>query len=154
MPRHQIRFYGPFNLHALLEGVKKFLDDRQYEFKETFKMKKGGEGWKFETDWEGNLKVTHFVKKDIAIYFLIMEIKDVEVVVDGKKQKLQHGRGIIDIDGNIEFGWQQFWPEWFTRFFLTYFYKEKFWGKWVDGHWYEVQDLAALIRQLLNFEVK
>jgi hypothetical protein len=154
--KRQIKFYGPFDLDKLLQGIKKFLDDRRYEFHEQIKMKKGGEGWKFETDWKCYVKATDFVKKGINIYFLIMEIKDVEVVVDGKKTKLQHGRGIIEVDGWVEFGWQNEWNELkgLRSWYVNNVYKEQMLGKWADNHWYEVEALAKQIRNLLNFEVK
>jgi len=156
LPQHVIKFYGPFDLNALLKGVKKFLEDRQYDFKETYKMKKSAEGWKLEAGWTSTVKATSFVRKSIKIAFFILEIRDIEVVIDGKKTKLQHGRGLIEINGGLEFSYlkEHPWNEKMLDFYLTYIYKPVYLGKWVDNHWYELQDLDALCRQLLDFEVK
>lgn len=153
-PTHQVKFYGPFELHELVQGVKKFLDDRNYNFTETFKMKKGGSGWAFDTEWTCDIKATTFVKKHITIKWLIQEIRDVEIVVDGKKRKIQHGRGLVEIKGAVEFGYTKDWTDDLKRWFIDFAFKQEYLGKWVDGHWYELQDLASLVRRLLNFEVK
>lgn len=156
MPEHIIRFYGNFNLHRLVEGMRKFIELRHYDFHEIYRMKKGGDGWKFETRWECSNKTNHFIKKTIAIDFNIQEIRDVELTVNGHKEKFQHGRGTILIWGGIEAGYDESWSKFekLRGFFLTYVWKSQYLGKYADEQWYEIQDAAREVRVLLDFEVK
>lgn len=154
--QRQIKFLGPFDARHLLDGLREFLEQRNYDITESpYKYRKGGEGFVLETKWAADVKATPFVRKYITIMIRIDMIKDIEVTQDGRKIKVQHGRGNIEIDGSLQFGWQDFWKKHdkLLKWYLDYFYKQQYFGQWLDSHWYEVQDLAALTRKLLNFEV-
>jgi hypothetical protein len=153
---HLIKFHGPFHLEHLIKGTRKFVIDKRYLIKEIYKTKAGGGGKNLEMSYDCKVDATHFVRKNIKIIFKIGEIKNIEVVRDGKKELLQHGRGHLVVDGTLEFGYA--WPASLKKtllpWYLTYIYKPIYWGKWADGFFYEIQDLVQHIRTLLNFEVK
>lgn len=56
--------------------------------------------WKKQTD-----VVRHFMK----IRLLMYDIKKVDIMVDGKKKKLDHGRVIIYLDGFVEYDYESRW---------------------------------------------
>jgi hypothetical protein len=156
LPQRQVKFLGPFDAKQLLGGIREFLEQRNYDITESpYKYRKGGDGFVLEMKWAADVKATPFVKKFINVTIRIDMIKDIEVTQDGKKFRLQHGRGNIEIDGSLQFGWQDFWKnhDKLLKWYLHYMYKQQYWGQWADSHWYELQDLAALTRKLLNFEV-
>ena len=153
----QVKFLGPFEVQGLLTGLRAWLDDRNYDIEENpFKYRKSGEGFVLETKWKCYQKTTPFVKKWMNIQMRIDSIKDIEITVGGKKIKMQHGRGLIEVTPEVEFGWQKWWEKHKTllKWYLTYFYHHQYWGEWVDGHFYEAMDLLREIRRLLNFEVQ
>jgi hypothetical protein len=155
--QRQVKFLGPFNLQHLLNGIRAFLEQRNYDIEDVpYKYRKGAEGFVLETKIKAKIKATPFVRKSILVMIRIDRITDIEITQEGKKVKLQHGRGNIEVSGEVEFGWQDFWRdhEKLLKWYLDYFYRQQYFGHWLDMHWYEVQDLASEVRRLLNFEVR
>ncbi|MBI4450407.1 hypothetical protein HY642_00395 [Candidatus Woesearchaeota archaeon] len=158
IPMSTIKYLGPFDLQKLLKTGRDWLDERLYDFEEpTYKHKVGGEGAEVEVEWLGKLKVNVYVKNYIEVRFHIRDMKDVEVVRNGEKLKMQYGRVLIESKGRIELDWgERFKGNKFLialqDFYHNYIIKRTIFVKWWDNLYYQIYELNRVLREQLGFE--
>lgn len=154
------RYYGTFNKSALINGIREYLEEEGYDVIEpVMKQKVGSDGIEIGIKMDAEKKETHYAKFNITVKLRISDMKDVEVVKDGKKVKMQHGRvefrseGEVEMDYNKRFEKNKF-LEMLRQFYHNYILKQtidEFWIANVDG---VVDGVQAYVRELLDVEAQ
>ena len=95
--------------------------------------------WKKQTD-----TVRHFMK----IRLLIYDMKKVDIMVDKKKKKLDHGRILITIDGFVEYDYESRWQhtpllQFIRTLYIKFFYKNysKFFERIIIDDCHQLYDM-------------
>ncbi|HSU72861.1 MAG TPA: hypothetical protein VLJ21_03360 [Candidatus Binatia bacterium] len=103
------RFYGPFNQRALLDAIRSFLQGEGFDDVQepSYKHKVGGEGADIEIKMETDRKLNDYVKYFMNVEIRISDMKDVEVVHNGEKRKMQHGRVQVSVSGKAQLDYQK-----------------------------------------------
>lgn len=158
-PSNMIRFRGIFSFSDVMKAIKKWLVDRDYEFNEpTHKWKVPAEGVEAEIKITGDRKLNEYVKYWITVGVKTWDMRDVEVVKDGQKMKLQEGKIAIEVGGKYDLDWQKrFGGSKFLQglqdFMHKFILKQDIGQKWEDDLFFQMVDLTKVIREKLGHEV-
>lgn len=99
----RIRFRGLYDYDGLIALLRSFYGRTKMILEEPkFKYKVGGTGAEVEFKFEGNLKVTHYIKVYMVIEGKGFDVSPKSVVVDGKKKMMTEGKMQIKFQGNFE----------------------------------------------------
>jgi hypothetical protein len=99
IPVTTLKYKGIFDIGALYKFMSSWLINEKFTFYETSYKHKGLE---LELSWQGDKKVTAYVKYIMNIEFHFYGITDVDVIKDGKKKKMQDSRVVIKFFGKVE----------------------------------------------------
>jgi hemerythrin superfamily protein len=160
VPPAVTRYYGPFSFRGLLTAVRDGMKREGYDEvdENSYKHKVGGEGTDVEVKLESDRKQNDYVKFKMNVEIKISEMKDVEVVHEGEKMKMQHGRVQATVTETIELDYQKGFESspfllGLRKFYHDFLIKTKI----EEDYWYashqRVQRLSQLIRQTLGFEI-
>jgi hypothetical protein len=160
-PYSIIRFKGVINYDGLFKVIRQWFVDAGYEFHQTALKHKipSPAGAEQEVKLNGWRKINEYTKFDIALFFKIYDIRDVEVVKEGKKQKLKHIRMNLEITPSVEldyskrFGGSRF-LQYLHEFYMKYIVKEEISTIAEDQLWYIALKLHNTIKEYLDFEAK
>lgn len=146
-----IRYKGVFDWPGLYRYTKFWIEDNRYKFHEKRYKHKWGE---VEVDFIGERKIDEMHRNWVHVYFHIWNLKDIEVIENGKKVKRNSGRIHIMIDTSVEVDYsKRFDQNNFTRmlgrWWLTIRQKE-FEPQYLEKYTYEVYRLHQEIKILLN----
>jgi hypothetical protein len=161
LPTSRLKFKGIMDYPGLFKVIRRWYVDQGYEFhQDTLKHKlPSPAGYAQEIKISGWKKVNEYSKFNIKIYMHVFDIKEVEVVKEGKKTKLQHVRlqmeitPSVDVDYASRFGGSRLLQE-LQDFFLKYVYKEEIATLMEDQIWYRVYKLQKIIKDYFDFEAK
>ncbi len=158
MPAMNVKFRGIFNFSEVMQSIKNWFKSYDYEFAEpTHKWKVPSEGVEAEIKMSGDRKMNEYVKYYINVSIRTWDMKDVEVIKDGQKTKLQEGKISIDIDGKLELDWQnRFSGNKFLQnlqdFYHKFIIKQDIGDRWEDDLLIKVMDLTKIIRTKIGHE--
>lgn len=149
-----IRYKGVFDMKKVYNGMYDWFTKRGYRFMETQYKHKPPET---EIDWCAIRKVDDYFRYNITIQFYIWDIEDVEVVREGKKQKMQQGRMKItfscgftsDYSGRWEGSWLKKKME---KIYNKYIIYREIQFKHMITLYYVLYELHELTKQLLGME--
>ena len=104
-------------------------------------------------------KLNEYSKFEINLFLYVLDIKDVEVIKEGKKQKLKHVRILIEITPSVDVDYtKRFQGSKFLQglqdFFHKYIIKEDINTVLEDQLWYRALKLQKVIKEYLDFEAK
>ncbi|MCK5643744.1 MAG: hypothetical protein KAJ19_23285 [Gammaproteobacteria bacterium] len=156
--RTRLRFEGVFDLEGLYSFMRGWFTSRKYIFIEKgYKYKVPSPlGAESEIAWQAWRKIDDQVKYHISIDFHFWDLKQVEVIKDGVKQKLYNARFFIDFQGKVEVDYQnQFEGTPFKKFLGKILYGRILtWKRELGVHWdnlyYSIVDLYSEVRGFLG----
>ncbi len=154
-----IKYRGIFDLDGLYRTMVEWFEYQGYEMNEkAYKHKvPNPAGAEQEISWVCWRKVNAYVKYWMIIYFHIWELKEVEVIKDGKKKKMTSARMKINFDGRVELDWQNMFAgnrflvevqHWMNKYVLH----KKITGHWEDELYYRMHKLFYVTKEFLNME--
>ncbi|MFH1054101.1 MAG: hypothetical protein V1740_06805 [Candidatus Woesearchaeota archaeon] len=157
LPIARIKYRGLFDYKELTNNMRRWFIDSNYEFNEgTYKHKvPSPAGYEQELKWKAERKVTGYVLYRIKVYFHIWDIKEVDVVKDSKKKKMWDARVLIEMDGEVELDWNNYFEkgkflegirEWINKYLLF----TKIQGGWTDELYYHIYKLHLVTKQSLG----
>lgn len=156
-----IKHYGIFDLPGLYRMIYNWLVDRGFEVIERKVKHKAPTpaGEQDEIWWDAWLRETDYIRNWIHLIFFFYEIKEVDVVKDGKKKKLTRARIRIELTGKIETDWQKKWEKSaflsnLQKFYEKYIIRKDIETIWWDKHYYNTLKLHAAIKEYLDQEAK
>jgi hypothetical protein len=155
-----VKHRGIFSFSELLQGIRKWYVDDDYEFHiiaHKFKIP-SPLGAEHEIEIHGEKKVTDYVRYHIDIFMKFYDVRDVELIKDGQKLKMNDGKLLIEIKCDLEFDWQQrFGGSKFLQalhdFYRNYIIKYKIKDYWEDILLLKMGELKRVIKEKIGLEV-
>lgn len=158
---HYIKHYGIFDLQGLYQMIYNWLVDRGFEVRELKVKHKvpSAAGEEDEIWWDAWINETDYIKNWISLIFFFYDIKEVEVVKEGKKKKLTRARILIELNGKVETDWQGKWKRNaflsnLQKFYEKFVIKKDIDNIWWDKLYYNMLKLQTAIKEYLDQEAK
>jgi len=164
-PTTLIKHRGFFSYSKLLQAVRKWYvnDDFEELNMPSYKVKYPTEiGTEHETRINGKKNITEYVRFEIEVFIRVYNMRDIEIIQDGKKIKLQDGQVQIEISPILHLDWQKRFagpPPWknflkaLDEFYRGYIIKYKIADYWEDMLLLKSGQLARTIKEALGQEV-
>jgi hypothetical protein len=156
-----IKYRGIFDVDGLMTTMRNWIEYQGYEFHERGLKHKvpSPAGAEKEYSWWGWRKVNPYVKYNIDIFFKLWNLKEIEVVKNGKKQKAVSAAIQIEISGSTEIDWQnRFAGSKFIQalgdFYYDYIMKKPLDLYWTDQLYYHHYKLHTIIKEFLDMSTK
>lgn len=164
-PVQFIKHRGFFNYSDFLQAVRKWFIDEDFDvldmpmYKQKFPTPTGTE---HEFKMKGKKNVTEYVRYEIEFMVRVYNLRDVEIIQDGKKIKVQDGQVQIEIEPKLILDWQNrfkqsgpFKPfvEALDKFYRNYIIKYTIVDYWEDMCLLKALQLVRIIKQTLGQEV-
>jgi len=120
-------------------------------------------GTEHEMTMGGEKKVSDYVKFHISIFMRVYNMRDIEIVQEGKKMKLQEGQVQIEIKPKLQLDYQRIfegkgaWGKFLMylgEFYRKYIIKYKISDYWEDMLFEKAVILADTIKDALGQEVR
>jgi len=165
MPPTLIKHRGFFNYSELLQAIRNWFVENDHDilnmpmYKQKFPTTTGVE---HEFKIEGEKNVTEYVKFKTKIFIRIYNMRDIELVHEGKKVKLQDGQVQIEIRPYLVLDWQKRFagpPPWksflkaLDEFYRNYIIRYKISDYWEDMILLKTNQLGKIIKETLGQEV-
>lgn len=161
-PVNILKFNGIFDFDGLYKVMHDWLVDRQYYFEESLYKHKvpTPAGAEQHIKWDCWRKVNAYVKYWINIYFILRDMKEVEVIKDGERKKLTKARLLIVFGGKVELDFSKRFPhnrlaKNLMDFLINYIWKpEKVVSMWWDELYYRIYKFQRVVKEYLEMESK
>ncbi|MFA6089253.1 MAG: hypothetical protein WC755_05285 [Candidatus Woesearchaeota archaeon] len=129
----QIKYKDPFDFQLMYQSMWYWCQNEGYEAKNGNSGKGGGFD-NFETvyrerhyvgfselwcNWEMRKKLNKYIMHDMEVRIQILGKAKTEVVIDGKKQKMDTGELVIEIEGKIVFD-KKFEEDWKNNLYTKF----------------------------------
>ncbi|MBI2564531.1 hypothetical protein HYV79_00885 [Candidatus Woesearchaeota archaeon] len=149
---YKIKYRGYFDPNELIVFIRKWVLENHYSFSET-KHKASSSSISIEV--EGSRKLNEYVKYKINISTDADDIKQIELIKEGKKIKTYEGKLIMTICGTMNLDWQKRFNksqilQFLQDFFHKYIIKEKVEDEWISPLENNAISLRNDLRKLLN----
>ncbi|MDP2750221.1 MAG: hypothetical protein Q8O89_05290 [Nanoarchaeota archaeon] len=156
---HRIKYDGIFDWEGLYRMIYDWMMFRGYYFEEVGIKHKvpNPMGAEIKYELSGWRKTTPYMMEWIRIYVIFYDLREVEVVKEGKKKKLAKGKMIMEVYGNIETDWQHMWDKTMFGKYLKEMYDKFIMKKqleviWWDRLYYTMYKLHTDIKNFLDME--
>jgi hypothetical protein len=155
MPLMFLKHRGTFNLSELMKAIQEWFVDNGYKFHAPkYKMKAD------EAEYEiiAERDITEYVRFRILLHIWVREMREVELVQDGEKKKMNSGMINLDVGGEYEldyqkrFGGNKFF-QWLQDFYHKYVIRQTISDVWEDDLFLKMVQLMGLIKNKLGIEV-
>ncbi|MBU0979882.1 MAG: hypothetical protein KJ709_03685 [Nanoarchaeota archaeon] len=152
-----IKWSGLIDMDGLYKKIWEWYKNRKFEVHEkTLKDKGRAEGREEEIKIDAFRNDTDFFRVWINLYIHTWELNRVDVVVDGKKKKMEKGRFKVTMRLVFEADYENRWEK--SKFFigLRTFYLKYFMNRKIQTYGdkleYELHNLHEVIKQHLGME--
>ena len=162
IPVLSVKYNGTFDFTTFITKAKGFLEGNNLEFIEKKYKHKTSDGLsEIEIEWLFELKVNYYVKESVEVYLKFWDIKDIEILQDGKKTTLQNGRVLVETKGWIDLDWDKRFVgagkmkpvlEELQDLLHKYIIKKAVYGKWAGKLGEKIFNFNRSLRQQLNTE--
>jgi len=158
IPTMVTKHHGQLDVAMLLNKTRGWLQGANLNFSEPkYKHKMNDTGSEIEVEWDCNKKINYYVKENVMVFMRFTDVKDIDVIQDGKKTTIQQGRVLIEVKGRLDLDWQKwFGSNAFFRalqdFLHAYVLKKTIFIKWYDNLYMKVFNFHRFIRQQLKAE--
>jgi hypothetical protein len=156
-----VRYKGVLDLEGLYRVIVQWLKSRRFWFHETtYKHKVPSPfGAEEEITFNAERKCTEYYKDEIRIYTHIWDQQEVEVIKEGKKQKLIKAKVEIVISGTLTLDWQGMFDkskfmQKIRTFMHAHLIHEKIENIWYDELYYRTIKLQAVIKDYIDMQSK
>lgn len=157
-----IKKVGIIDLDGLYKTMQRWFYDNKYYFDEpTSRIRPGSAaGVELEYDWRVWRKINDYAMHRIRVWFYLWDVKDIEVIKDGKKVKLTKCRLQIEFDGNIEIDYSKTYGKtWLGKLIFPIYntlilQEEKVLSMWWDELYYRLYKLQTIAKEYLDMESK
>ncbi|MFC1774730.1 hypothetical protein ACFLZN_00255 [Nanoarchaeota archaeon] len=151
----QVKHRGYFNIDHVVKSIRTWMKRRKFNYLEA-KIKYLPDEREFEIT--GDKKVNEYVKWEITVSIYAFDLKDVEVIKDGKKQTTTEGRIFLEVSGKMMLDWmKRFKGNKFLivmqDFYHKYIIKHKLEDEWADDLDGNIFSLTKEIRHALEMEL-
>jgi hypothetical protein len=158
-PVATLRFKGVFDYDGLCRFVTDWFVDRKWEVNEKADKHKLScpKGFEIERELEADIKVNTFYKYKAQVRYNLFDAHQVEVVKDGKKQKLWEARMQVVIMASIEMDYESRWessPFWIKlrRIYINYVIKKDMLYRHMDPFHFKLYGLFQEMKKFIGME--
>jgi len=154
------RFMGAFDKTKLIHTIRGYLRSEGYRISEpTLKHKVGGSGANILITMKADKKRTHYVRFNITVGLMIMDMKDVEIIQEGNKTKMQYGKVEFRVGGDMELDYkrrfeQNKFMEGLRKFYHDFIIKSDIEEDWQDELDETIDGLQETVREFLKVEAQ
>ena len=154
------RFMGAFDKSGLIRAIRGYLTGQKFKIGEpTLKHKVGSDGTDVSIKITGYVKRTHYVRFNITVKLSISDMKDVEIITEGKKTKMQHGRVELIVDGSMDLDYnkrfeQNAFLEGLRNFYHQVIIKTEIDEVWQDELETIIDQVQRVAREFLDVEAQ
>jgi len=107
IPEFLVKHRGFFDQQALFQAIQGWFAAEEMDFSlGDYKIKSTDTGTEILYTAKADRKMTDYIKFYIEIRMRIFNMRDVEIVQDGNKKKLQEGQIVVEINSTLETDWQ------------------------------------------------
>lgn len=109
--------------------------------------------------FEGDKKVTEYIKWHMKCFIIVYDLEDVEIIKEGEKIKTNHGKFHCEITSELELDWQKRYQNhgkfitFLGDFLRKYILRYKISDMWEDELCLKMDELARVIKKTLGSEV-
>jgi len=161
-----IKHRGFFDYSKLLQAIRQWYVDEEFDsfniggYKQKFPTPTGTE---HEVELGGTKKLSDYVKMEVEIFMRVYNMRDIEIIQDGKKMKLQDGQVQIEVRPGYDLDWQKRFSgagrfknfvKALDEFYRRYIIKYKISDYWEDMVLLKSTQLAETIKEALGQEVR
>lgn len=153
-PKTSIKHKGLFDRSKLIKTIQDWFGKHKYDFHAPKYKYRPDE---IELEFKGERKINPYVRFRMLVVVKGFEIKNVEVVKDGEKKKMQQGRLNVeispeyDLDYKKRFGGNKFLQA-LQDFFHKYIIKRTIEEVWEDQLFMHQTSMIREIREVLGHE--
>ncbi len=154
-PTLYLKFRGVFDHAKLAKVIQDWIDDNTYEYHaKKYKLKVDAA----EYDAFGKREISEYATFTVGVHLWARGMKDVEIIKDGEKVKMQEGYINFEIYASIEydpegrFQGNKFF-QWLQDFYHHYVIKQVRTDVWEDDILLKQQQLLAHIKNFLGVEI-
>ncbi|MBI1969770.1 hypothetical protein HYS48_03680 [Candidatus Woesearchaeota archaeon] len=161
----KVKYYGVFHLRTLYKELMEFLKDLEYTDEERYKYferfyfesrsldpRQATQMWIWiRTDkTEGPVDESSYYRYYLDVDYHVRFMKDVEIMKEGEKMKVQHGEVEISIRCGVELDWNGKWQNhWFLKNMHDFFLKRLWWKQYQDKR-HIVKDDALKLQRFIK----
>lgn len=161
LPTIYIKHRGFFDFSKALKTIGTFYREEDFHMVYFPKHKAKpprATGVEHEIEYEGKKRVTDYIMLHINVFFHVFDLRDVEIIRDGKKLKLQEGKVAVEIYPMLELDYQKRFDgnkflQWLQDFYHNYIIKYKIGDYWEDMVFIKANEMAKQIQSALGQEV-
>ncbi len=155
VPTFKLRKKGTFDLKSLLNGIKRWMRKEYYHYHEPKYAIKPDE---VEIAIYGERKLNEYVRYRIEILIKGFDLKQVEVIKEGKKIAMVDGRFFIELGGKMMLDWQRRFGgnkllQTLQDFYHKRIMKQTIEEVWLDHLLHKVIELEKFIGSKMELEV-
>ena len=160
LPPTTIMHNGFFDSAALTNAIRDWYAKNDYFVQvPSYRQEYQEAGKKYEQKWEGNKKITEYVRYHVNVMVNVHHLNEVEVIKDGQKIKTSEARVIVQVSPKLELDWQDRFKgkkfvKWLDKFFREHILKYKIGDYWEDMALIEGVNMAQVIREALGVEIR
>jgi len=153
-----IRYKGVFDFEGMYRMMHAWLINKRFLFYEDLYKDKVSTpfGNELEIKWRAEKKVSEYVKEYVYIYFHLWDFSEVEVIKEGKKQKMTKSRMEIKFEAKLELDYTKKFAKgspFAQKLGSFYLNKVIYWEwriKYADSLTYQLYDLHARVKKYLD----
>lgn len=153
-----VKYKGIFDQYGFLALIRKWIEDEGFDYHEKkYKHKVyDPQGDEVEIEIFGiDKKVTRYIKFRIDVLLHCWDVKNVEVIKEGKKQKLQKGRLELRMYGTVFLDYEErFEKTWvlrtFKNFMNTYILQHEILFKYAEPYYYDYLNFSKQLKEFLG----
>jgi hypothetical protein len=154
-PTLYLKHKGTFNHKLLVRTIQDWFTDNRYKFHASKYKLKADEA---EYEAKGEREITEYVRYVITIHIWIRDLKEVEVIKDGEKKKMDEGYIQLELGGLLEFDWAKRFKgnkfvQWMHDIYQKYIIRQTIKDVWEDDLLLKQTELLAVIKNVLGVEV-
>lgn len=154
MPVLYVKHRGLFSMRELVQAIQKWFVDNNYKFRPSAYKAKADE---LECEMEGEREITEYLRFKILLHFWARDLKDVEVVQEGEKKKLQEAYINLEITGQIWFDWTKRFKKnkflvWLEDFYQKYIIRQELGDVYEDDILLKMSKLSDVVKGALGIE--
>ncbi len=155
LKNQEIGYEGLFTVGDLYKVINKFFKDKTYDWREVRHHEYVGDASKFvEIEMRPNKIISDYAKKEIRIYLMISDMKDVIIEQDGKKINMQKGKIDISIDAVLITDYEGKWESTPFYYFMRTVFDKFIYKRYIDRFdeilKNDTHELISTIKSYLN----
>jgi hypothetical protein len=154
-PTLYFKYKGTFDHKRLVRAIQDWFTENRYKFHASKYKLKADEA---EYEAKGEREVTEYVRYVINSHIWIRELKEVEVIKDGEKKKMDEGSIQLELGGELVFDWSKRFRgnklvQWLHDIYQKYIIRQTVKDVWEDDLLLKQTELLAVIKDVLGAEV-